>query len=173
MSFRKVFVKIKSWSWSGFRSGFHFEFQYQNYILYIRDTKFCLNPVNPSKVIVSRQTDRQTLKIKIRIRIRISLWNFIQIIYALYIKDAHKIWERSARLLSNSKSWSWSGFWSKFHIDTQYQNYILFIEDTHQILFRSAYSCKSCCVHRQIDRQTEIFFACFGSQKTCKEKKKK
>ena len=50
--------------------------------------------------------------------------------------------------------------------------WISYIEDTHQILFRSADSFESYCVHsqnprtysqtdRQIDRQTEIFFPLF------------
>ena len=54
------------------------------------------------------------------------------------------------------------------------QIYISYMEDTHQILFGSAKSFKSYCVHmnsprtyvrtdRQTDRQTDgnIFFACF------------
>ena len=65
----------------------------------------------------------------------------------------------------------WSGSW--FYFGFQYQPYISYIVDTRQILFGSANSFESYCVHsqnsrtysqttRQIDRQTRgIFFACF------------
>ena len=50
----------------------------------------------------------------------------------------------------------------------QYQTYISDIEDTHQILFGSANSLESYCVHMKSPRtyvrtdiQTDIFFACF------------
>ena len=65
---------------------------------------------------------------------------------------------------SGSGSWYYFGF--------QYQTYISYIEDTHQILFGTADSFGSYCVHmksprtysqttRQTDRQTEFFFARF------------
>ena len=61
-----------------------------------------------------------------------------------------------SRLGSGSGSWFYFGF--------QYQSYISYIEDTHQILFGSANSFESYCVHSenprtyvQPDRQTEIF----------------
>ena len=73
--------------------------------------------------------------------------------YALYIKDTHWIWFRSAKFLSKSKSWS--GSRSGFYFGFRYQNYILYIEDTHQILFGSDKSFKIYCVLGQ-DAQTDI-----------------
>ena len=62
-----------------------------------------------------------------------------------------------------SGSRSGSGLW--FYFGFQYQTYISYIEDTHQILFGSANSFES-CVHIKSPRtyrQTEwkFFFACF------------
>ena len=99
---------------------------------------------------------------------------FIGESYSLYAKDIHQIWCRSAKFLWKSKfcleSGSGSGSWHYFGF--QYQTYISYIEDTHQILFGSANSFKSYCDHmksprtyvhpdRQTDRQTEIFFGLF------------
>ena len=60
-------------------------------------------------------------------------------------------------------------------VQDQDQTYISYIEETHQILFRSANSFKSSCIHSQntrmyvrldrlTDRQTEFSFACFVFQ---------
>ena len=99
---------------------------------------------------------------------------FIGESYSLYAKDIHKIWCRSAKFLWKSKfcSESGSGSGSWYYFGFQYQTYISYIEHTHQILFGSANSFKSYCVHmksprtyvhpdRQTDRQTEIFFGLF------------
>ena len=88
--------------------------------------------------------------------------------YALCFKDTHQIWCHSAKFLSKSKSCSrWgSGSGSWFYFELQYQIYISYIEDTHQILFGSANSFESYCVHSksprtyvqpdiQTDRQTD------------------
>ena len=98
---------------------------------------------------------------------------FIGESYSLYAKDIHQIWCRSAKFLWKSKFCSKSGSESWYYFEFQYQTYISYIEDTHQILFGSANSFKSYCVHmksprtyvhpdRQTDRrtdgQTEIFF---------------
>ena len=73
---------------------------------------------------------------------------FIGKSYSLYDKDIHQIWCRSAKFLWKSKfcseSWYYFGF--------QYQNYISYIEDTHQILFGSANSFASYCVHMKNPR---------------------
>ena len=69
-----------------------------------------------------------------------------------------------------SESGSGSGSW--YYFGFQYQTYISYMEDTHQILFGSANFFKSYCVHmksprtcvhpdRQTDRQTKIFFGLF------------
>ena len=103
---------------------------------------------------------------------------FIEKSYSLYTEDIHQIWCRSEKFLWKSKfcsdSGSGSGSWYYFRF--QYQTYISYIEDTHQILFGSANSFESYCVHmnsrrmyvhpniqadRQTDRQTEIFFGLF------------
>ena len=89
--------------------------------------------------------------------------------YALCFKYAHQIWCRSAKFFFKSKSCSrWgSGSGSWFYFGFQYQTYISDIEDTHQILFGSANSFESYCVHmknprtyvrtdRQTNRQTDI-----------------
>ena len=99
---------------------------------------------------------------------------FIGESYSLYAKDIHQIWCRSAKFLSKSKfcSESGSGSGSWYYFGYQYQTYISYIEDTHQILFGSANSFKSHYVHMksprtyvhpdiQADRQTEIFFGLF------------
>ena len=95
---------------------------------------------------------------------------FIGRSYSLYTKDSHQIWCRSLKFLSKSKSCSRSGSGSWFYFGFQYQTYISYIEDIHQILFGSANSFESYCVHsksprtdRQTDRQTDgnLFFACF------------
>ena len=103
---------------------------------------------------------------------------FIEESYSLYAKDIHQIWCRSAKFLWKSKfcSESGSGLGSWYYFGFQYQTYISYIEDTHQILFGSANSFESCCVHmksprtyvhpdiqtsRQTDRQKEIFFGLF------------
>ena len=98
--------------------------------------------------------------------------------YSLYAKDIHQIWCRSGKFLWKSKfcSESGSGSGSWYYFGFQYQTYISYIEDTHEILFGFANSFKSYCVHmksprtyvhldiqtdRQTDRQTEIFFGLF------------
>ena len=75
----------------------------------------------------------------------------------------------STKLLSKSKPRSGSGFYFEF----QYQNYILYKEDTHQILFGSANSFKNYCVlghdaqtaiHACIQTDRWIFFCLFEFQ---------
>ena len=84
--------------------------------------------------------------------------------YALCFKDTHRIWCRSAKFFSKSKSCSrWgSGSGSWFYFGFQYHTYISYIKDTHKILFGSANSLESYCVHmksprtyRQTDRQRD------------------
>ena len=105
---------------------------------------------------------------------------FIGESYSSYAKDIHQIWCRCAKFLwklkfcSESGSGSGSGSW--YYFGFQYQTYISYIEDTHEILFGSANSFESYWVQMksprtysqttrqtdsQTDRQTEIFFACF------------
>ena len=91
---------------------------------------------------------------------------FIGESYSLYAKDIHQIWCRSAKFLWKSKLCSESGSW--YYFGFQYQTYISYMEDTHQILFGSANSFKSYCVHMNSprtyvhpDRQTEIIFGLF------------
>ena len=99
---------------------------------------------------------------------------FIGKSYSLYTTDIHQVW--SAKFLWKSKFCSRSGFGSGswFYFGFQYQTYISYIEDTHQILFGSANSFESYCVHmkrprtyvhpdRQTDGQTDIpsFFCSF------------
>ena len=99
---------------------------------------------------------------------------FIGTIYSLYTKDIHRIWCRSAKFLWKSKFCLGSGFGSGswFYVGFQYQTYISYIENTHQILFGSANSFESNCVPMksprtyvqpdiQTDRQTEFFFSLF------------
>ena len=89
---------------------------------------------------------------------------FIGMSYSLYTKDIHQVWCRSAKFLWKSKFCSGSGSW--FYFGFQYQTYISYIEDTHQISFGSANSFESYCVHMtsshtyvQTDRKTDgIFF---------------
>ena len=89
---------------------------------------------------------------------------FIEKSYSLYAKDIHQIWCRSAKFLWKSKfcSESGSGSGSWYYFGFKYQTYISYIEDTHRILFRSANSFKSYCVHMKStrtyvypDRQTD------------------
>ena len=93
---------------------------------------------------------------------------FIGKSYFLYTKDIHEIWCRSAKFLWKSKfclgSGSGSGSW--FYFGIQYQTYISYIDDTHQILFGNSFA--SYCVHiestrakRQTGRQTKIFLCLF------------
>ena len=93
--------------------------------------------------------------------------------YSLYNKDIHQMWCHSAKFLWKSKICSGSWFYFGF----QSQTYISYIEDTHQILFGSANSFESHCVHiesprtySQIDRQTDRrkFFLLVLSSKTYK-----
>ena len=103
---------------------------------------------------------------------------FIGESYSSYAKDIHQIWCRSAKCLLKSKfcseSGSRSGSW--YYFGFQYQTYISYMEDTRQILFGSANSFKSYCLHMksprtyvhpdiqtyiQTDRQTEIFLGLF------------
>ena len=88
------------------------------------------------------------IRIRIMTRIRISLWNSLK----------KFLWK--SRFSSGSGSGSW------FYFRFQYQTYILYTEDTHQILFGSANSFESYCVHSKSprpDRQTygKIFFCLF------------
>ena len=75
---------------------------------------------------------------------------FIWKSYSLCTKDTHQIWCRSAKFFWKSKFCSGSGSW--FYFEFQYQTYISYIEDTHQILFGSANSFKSYCVHSKSSR---------------------
>ena len=86
---------------------------------------------------------------------------------SLYAKDIHQIWCRSKKFFWKSKfcSESGSGSGSWYYFEFKYQAYISDIEDTHQILFGSANSFESYCVHMKrprtyvrTDRQTEILF---------------
>ena len=96
---------------------------------------------------------------------------FIVNSYSLYIKDIHHVWCRSAKFLWKSKFRSGSGLrWgSWFYFGFQYETYISYIEDIHQILFGSANSFESYCVHMKsphtyvqidTDRQTGGNFFC-------------
>ena len=78
----------------------------------------------------------------------------IGISYSLYAKDIHQIWCRSANFLWKSKfcSESGSGSGSWYYFGFQYQTYISYIEDTHQILLGSANSFKTYCVHMKSPR---------------------
>ena len=103
---------------------------------------------------------------------------FIAKSYSLYAKDIHQLCCRSAKFLWKSKFCSGSGSWSWYYFGFQYQTYISYIEDTHQMLFGSANSFESYChmksprtygqTTRQTDRytdtQTDIFFACLSSK---------
>ena len=87
--------------------------------------------------------------------------------YYLYTKVTHQIWCRSAKFLWKSKFCLGSGSGSWLYFGLQYQTYISYIEHIHQILFGSANSLESYCVHsksqrtaRQIDRQTYGNFFC-------------
>ena len=103
---------------------------------------------------------------------------FIGTSYSLYTKDIHQIWCRSAKFLWKSKFCSGSGFGSGswFYFGFQYQTYISYIEDTHQILFGSANSFERYCVHMESprtyvrpDRQTDgNFFLLVLSSKAYK-----
>ena len=75
--------------------------------------------------------------------------------YSLYTKDIHQIWCRSAKFLWKSKFCSESGSGSWYYFGFQYQTYISYIEDTHQILFGSANSFESYCVHVRTYTQTD------------------
>ena len=91
---------------------------------------------------------------------------FIGESYSLYARDIHQIWCRSAKFLWKSKFCSGSGSGSWYYFRFQYQTYISYTEYTHQILFGSANSFESYCVHmksprtysqktRQTDRLTD------------------
>ena len=79
---------------------------------------------------------------------------FIGTSYSLYTKDIHQIRSRSAKFLWKSKFCSGSGFGSGswFYFGFQYQTYISYIEDTHQILFGSANSFETYCFHMKSPR---------------------
>ena len=92
---------------------------------------------------------------------------FIRESYSLYAKDIHQIWCRSAKFLWKSKFCSESGSGSWYCFGFQNQTYISYMEDTHQILFGSANTFKSYCVHVkslrtyvQTDRR-KFFFGLF------------
>ena len=108
---------------------------------------------------------------------------FIWESYSLYTKDTHQIWCRFAKFLWKSKfcSGSGSGSGSWFYFGFQYQTCISYIEDTHKILFGSADSFESYCVHsksprtaRQTDGQADrhmdrrTFFCLFCLQRHAK-----
>ena len=104
-----------------------------------------------------------------RIRIRFLISKSFEKVMLCVLIQTHQTWCRSAKFLSKSKSCSrsGSGSWSWFYFGFQYQTYISYIKDTHQILFGSANSFESYCVHSKIlrthgqtDRRTDIFFAC-------------
>ena len=93
---------------------------------------------------------------------------FILKSYAPYTEDTHQIWCCFAKFLLKSKSCSGSGSGWWFYFGFQYQTYISYIEDTHEILFGSGNSFESYCVHSksqrtysQTDRQTRNFFCLF------------
>ena len=97
---------------------------------------------------------------------------FIYKSYSLYTKDTDQIWCRSAKFLWKSKFCSGSGSGSWFYCGFQYQTYISYIEDTHQISFGPANFFESYCIQsksprtarhpdRHPDRQTKIFFCLF------------
>ena len=108
----------------------------------------------------------------IRIRIRISFGNwfffydqdqdheqdqdftmkFIGKSYFLYATDIHQIWCRSAKFLWKSKFCSESGSWYYFGFQYQILLWISYVADTHQILFGSANSFESYCVHMKSTR---------------------
>ena len=79
---------------------------------------------------------------------------FIEESYSLYAKDIHQIWCWSAKFIWKSKfcSESRSGSGSWYYFGFRNQTYISYIEDTHQILFGSANSFKSYCVHMKSPR---------------------
>ena len=99
---------------------------------------------------------------------------FIGESYSSYAKDIHQIWCHFAKFLWKSKfcSGTGSGSGSWYYLGFQYQTYISYIEDTHQILFGSANSFESYRVHMksprtysQTTRQTDkrkFLFACFA-----------
>ena len=102
---------------------------------------------------------------------------FIEESYSLYAKDTHQIWCRSAKFLWKSKFCSESGSASWYYLGFQYQIYISYIEDTHQIcldpLTPSKVIVSTWKVHVrtyiQIDRQTDgNFFLLVLSSKTYK-----
>ena len=104
--------------------------------------------------------------------IKLTKWNFVRWIEKLLVQDK----KFCSVLWSESRSWFSCGF--------QYQTYISYIDDTHQILFGSANSFESYCVHnqnprtarhqvRQTNRQTDIqtygiFFPLFLCSKAYK-----
>ena len=84
---------------------------------------------------------------------------FIGTSYSLYTKDIHRIWCRSAKFCENQNSVQDQNLDQEFYFRFQYQTYISYIEDTHQILFGSANSFESYCVHMNSPRtysQTDI-----------------
>ena len=96
---------------------------------------------------------------------------FIGKSYSLYTKDIHLVRCRSAKFLWKSKFCSGSGLGSGswFYFGLQYQTYISYIEDTHQILFGSANFFESYCVHIRTYVQTDgNFFLLVLSFKTYK-----
>ena len=75
--------------------------------------------------------------------------------YSLYAKDIQQTRCRSEKFSWKSKfclgSGSGSGSW--YYFGFQYQTYISYIEDTHQMLFGSANSFESYCVHMKSPRK--------------------
>ena len=107
-------------------------------------------------------------------RIRISLWNSLEevIHYMLKISTKFGVAPQSFCENQNSVQNQDQDQDHGFHFGFQYQTYISFIKDTHQILCRSSESFESYCVHMQslrtyvhpdiqTDIQTEIFFGLF------------
>ena len=106
-------------------------------------------------------------------RIRISLWNSLEKVILYMLKISTKFWCRSAKFLWQQKFCSELGSGSWYYFGFQYQTYTWYIEDTHQILFVSANSFESYCVHmkspRRTDRQTDgNFFVLVLSSNTYK-----
>ena len=92
---------------------------------------------------------------------RIPRWNSITKDYALYIKNNHQIWCRFVKFLSKWKFYSGSGSESWFYFRFKYQNYTLYIEDTHQILSGSAnFFVSTARIHVRTYVQTDRIYFC-------------
>ena len=99
------------------------------------------------------------IRIRIMTKIRISLWNSLEkvIIYILKIPTKFGVVPQSFCQHQNPVQ-DQSGSESWFYVRFQYQTYISYIEDTHEILFGSANSFESYCVPSKsprTDRRTD------------------